>query len=260
LKDFTGTVSSGWQQETVNLSAYCGQTVQLVWDYVGVSFSGGLYGWTIDDIGITNFTVSGTGSFGTIVISKNLGQGSYSLTGPMNQSGSSTLTTISNAPVGQYTISFDDVAFYITPPPQSNTLAASSTLVFSGDYTFPDTNHNGMSDLWEQYYFGNVSTNRTTTTDTDHDGMSDYAEFIAGTNPNDATSKLVFFPSKIHTNGVVTLQWPAVPGRIYQVDFSTNLVKWVPMTGWMPATGSPMTFTVTNNTRGAFMYRLEVRP
>ena len=73
-------------------------------------------------------------------------------------------------------------------------LAASNTLVLSGNYTFDDTNHNGISDAWEQYYFGKISTSRTQYTDTDGDGMTDYAEFIAVTNPANATSKLAFFP------------------------------------------------------------------
>jgi hypothetical protein len=84
-----------------------------------------------------------------------------------------------------------------------------------------------MSDLYEQYYFGSVSTNRTRLTDTDGDGMSDYAEFIAGTDPTNALSNLRIIRSYA-SNGVMTAQWSAVPGRIYQVQTSTNLLDWSP--------------------------------
>jgi hypothetical protein len=212
----------------------------------------------VDDVGITG-TVVGTGGGGTIVISKNLGQGSFSMTGPVNQTGTALLTAISNAPVGAYNIQFSDVAFYQTPGTQSGTLGPAGTLTFSGNYTFTDANHNGIPDSWEQYYFGSVSTNRTQATDTDGDGMPDYAEFIAGTNPTNATSKLVFLPA-INTNGLVKLQWPAIPGRIYQVQTSTNLDNWVPITDWLSASSSPMSYTVTNSFHAAHLFRLQVRP
>src|SRR6185503_5660625 len=92
--------------------------------------------------------------------------------------------TITNATPGDYVLEFADVPFYLTPSAQTNTLAEGGTLVFHGDYTFPDLNTNGISDLWEQHFFGTVSTNRTRFTDSDGDGMTDFAEFTAGTDPN----------------------------------------------------------------------------
>jgi hypothetical protein len=258
--DFSDTTALDWQQETLDLSPYIGQTVQIVWDYGAFTIGPPVHGWLVDDVAITG-TRAGTQSLGTVVISKNLGQGGFSLSGPLNQTGNAILTTINNAPLGQYTIQFNDVAFYQTPATQSGTLAPGGNLVFAGNYTFADTNHNGISDAWEQFYFGSVSTNRTQFTDTDHDGMSDFAEFIAGTNPNDATSKLVFLPATMQTNGSVKLQWPAVPGRIYQVQASTNLNNWSALTDWLTASGSPMAYMATNNSNhGAVMFRVEVRP
>src|SRR5208282_3570938 len=124
---------------------------------------------------------------------------------------------------GQYILQFGDVAFYYTPPPQTNTLLSTNTLAFTGTYTFPDVNSNGMSDLYEVYYFGSVSSNRTRFTDTDGDGMSDYAEFIAGTDPTNAASYLRFLSATLQSNNVVRIQWSAVLGRIYQVEASTLL-------------------------------------
>jgi hypothetical protein len=255
IVDFSGLVSDDWELETVDLTAYAGQTIQIVWDYLG--FEGATtYGWLVDDVGVTAVSA---GEGGTIVVSKNLGSGSFTLTGPISQSGTALATTLSNAPPGQYTAQFGDVAFFITPPSQTNTLAAGGTLTFNGTYTFPDVNSNGMSDLYEQYYFGVVSTNRTQLTDTDKDGMSDYAEFIAGTDPTNPASNLRFVKA-FQAGGQVTFQWAAIPGRIYQVESSTNLVTWTPVTDWMQALSSPMSYTPTNANHGFCAFKVQVRP
>jgi serine protease AprX len=254
--DFSGLVSDDWEQETIDLTPYAGQPIQIVWYYEGVSIDNPLDGWLVDDVGVTGV---GAGAGGTIVVSKNIASGSLTLTGPISQSGSGLLMTVSNAPPGQYTAQFGDVAFFVTPPAQTGTLLASNTLAFTGTYTFPDVNSNGMSDLYEQYYFGSVSTNRTRLTDTDGDGMTDYAEFIAGTDPTNAASNLRILKSYV-SNGVMTVQWSAVPGRIYEVQTSTNLVDWDPVSLWMQASFSPMTYTWTNAGDKARSFRVEVRP
>jgi len=224
-----------------------------------LGFSGGNnYGWVIDDIGVTGLAA---GSGGTVVVSKNIASGSFTLTGPTGtgQTGTGLVTTFSNSPPGQYSVQFGPVSFFYTPPPQTNTLLASNTLTFTGTYTFPDTYSNGMSDLYQQYYFGSVSSNRTRLTDTDGDGMSDYAEFIAGTDPTNALSNLRFLTSYENSN-VMTIQWSAIPGRIYEVQASTNMVDWTPVSHWEQATASPMTYAWTNAGERARAFRVDVRP
>ncbi|WP_150107698.1 choice-of-anchor J domain-containing protein [Pedosphaera parvula] len=254
-----GTASPDWEEEAIDLTPYAGKTVQLVWHYAAFSLFGNspASGWMIDDVSVS---VPDLNSAGTIVVSKDIAQGSFSLTGPLNQSGQGLVTVISNAPPGQYVVHFGDVAFYQTPPNQTNTLAPSSSLLFLGDYTFADTNHNGISDAWEQYYFGSASASRTQATDSDSDGMSDFAEFIAGTNPTNAASRLSFLSTTIQTNGLVKLEWAAIPGRTYEVLSSTNLTVWSPVTDWLQSSGSPMSYTTTNVSRGQHLYRVQVRP
>jgi hypothetical protein len=255
LVDFAPNTALDWEQETVDLTAYVGHTIQVVFAYQAI-FGGSSHGWLVDDVSITGL---GAGAGGTIVVNKNLGSGSFNLSGPISQSGIAPSTTLTNVPPGQYVVSFTDIPFYLTPPPQTNTLAGGGTNIFTGNYTFPDVNNNGMSDLYEQYYFHTVSATRTRNTDTDGDGMSDYAEFIAGTDPTNALSNLRFVTTQMQ-GGVTTLQWSAVPGRLYQVQSSTNLQTWTPVTGWLQALGSPLTYVTTNSGTRAILFRVAVQP
>ncbi len=262
VADFTGTVADDWELETVDLTPFVGQTIRVVFYYEGVVF-GQVYGWTIDDIGIT-----GVAAGGNVSITKNLGQGTWSLSSLSSiglvpvQSGVAPSVTISNLAAGQYVAQFGDVPYYQTPDEQTNTLTTGGTVNFTGNYTFLDVNHNGISDAWEMAYFGSVTTNRTQFTDTDGDGMSDYAEFIAGTNPTNAASKFIFLPVTVQSNRFVQLQWSAVPGRLYQLQTLTNTISWAPLTDWIQASNSPMSYTATNSDfdRHAHMFRVRVRP
>jgi hypothetical protein len=261
--EYVGQAAHTWQQETVDLTPWIGQTIQVVFYYQAFAFGDPIYGWTLDDISIT-----GVAADGNINITKNLGQGIWSLSSVSSiglvpvQSGTAPAVTISNLAAGQYVVQFGDVPYYQTPASQTNTLIADGTANFSGNYTFLDANHNGISDAWETACFGSVTTNRTQFTDTDGDGMSDYAEFIAGTNPTNAASKMVFLSITVSSNRFVQLQWAAVPGRLYQLQTSTNYAPWTQLTDWAQATTSPMTYTATNFDFGpyAHMFRALVRP
>jgi hypothetical protein len=260
--DYSGTMTEGWEPaDPVDLTPWVGQTVQIVFYYEGVEFGNTVNGWTLDDISITGIAVGGM-----VNITKNLGQGTWSLSSLSSiglvpvQSDVTPSVTISNLAAGQYVVQFGDVPFYQTPDDQTNTLAAGGTLNFTGNYTFIDANHNGISDAWENYYFGSAGTNRTQFTDSDGDGMSDYAEFIAGTNPTNAASRFIFLSAAVQTNRLVQLQWAAVPGRLYQLENSTDLVNWTPLTGWLQASASLMSYSGTNAVSGSQYFRVQVRP
>jgi hypothetical protein len=221
-----------------------------------------MYGWTLDDIRITGVVASGM-----ISITKNLGQGTWSLSTLSSiglvpvQSGVAPAITYSNLPAGQYVVQFGDVPYYQTPVSQTNMLTAGGTLYFPGNYTFLDANHNGISDDWEKAYFGAVTTNRTQFTDTDGDGITDYAEFIAGTNPTNAASRFYFTGEILPGDNLVQMQWTVVTNRRYQVNVSTNLSSWGPVTAWLQASNNPtMNYTVTNSGSGSPFYRVQVEP
>jgi len=50
-----------------------------------------------------------------------------------------------------------------------------------------DTDHDGIPDAWERYYFGSLNAVNGST-DRDGDGSKDWQEWVAGTNPTNLTT------------------------------------------------------------------------
>jgi len=260
LGSFNGRNANAWEQERLDLTQFTNQVIQIVFGYKAIP-GYALNGWTLDDIG-----VHGVIAGGDIGITKNLGQGSWTLFAVTTnglvpvQSSVVPAAMISNAPPGQYVVQYSDVPYYLTPAPQTNNVVIGGLINFTGNYTFADLNSNGISDAWEEAFFGSVTTNRTASTDTDGDGMTDYAEFIAGTNPTNAASRF-YFTNVAAVNGLVQMQWPAVSNRLYQVSVSADLAAWNAASDWMQATNTAtMSYTATNSGDGPQFFRLQVKP
>ena len=251
--------SFGWEPEEIDLTPYVGRVIFLVWHHQLLAFeSASRPGWLLDDVCVTITNVPPV----TLRITNNLAQAQFFLTGPgFSQAGHGYETVITNARPGTYSVNFQTVAYYQTPPPQTNTLAAGSTGVFTGNYWFPDANSNEISDTWELQYWSTVSPSRTRSTDTDFDGFTDYAEFVAGTNPTLTNSHLRVTAYATQANGSLHLQWPTVSGRIYQVQATANFSNWFPRSPWLRAAGSITSFTVPWPAPGQpYVHRVEVRP
>jgi hypothetical protein len=250
-----------WTEEEIDLSPYVGHVVYVAWHYVDLSLdffeSTPRPGWLVDDVSITVTNVVR----GTLVITNNLAEARFTVSGPMSQTGQGWSQTITNAPLGQYVVTFGAVPYYQSPPPQTNMVNSAAPVVFPGLYTFTDENNNGMSDAWEQQFFGEVSPGRTRMTDTDGDGATDYAEFIAGTLPNSIDSMLELPPPTASSNGNLRFAWPSVPGRAYQLETSVDLTNWLPVSDWIRATTTTSSATAPTPTNGVnYFYRLAVRP
>ncbi len=92
------------------------------------------------------------------------------------------------------------------------------TLTLYGTY---DADSDLIDDTWEVNNFGSI-TNADLTTDTDLDGSSDYDEWRAGTQPTNAASKLAINSVPAGTDGQIG--WQSVTGKIYTLEYSTNLL------------------------------------
>ncbi len=247
-----------WEEMEVDLSAYRGQLIYLAWHYILFTFeSTPRLGWMLDDIAITSTNIP----TGTVTVTNNLWQARFVMAGPSGRAGQGASLVITNARPGTYQVAFGDVPYYRTPSPQTNDLDPSGEVVFHGVYSLSDVNNNGMADEWEQATFGAVAPNRTRFTDTDGDGVTDYAEFVAGTDPNQPTSYLHLIQPIRLLNGSVRLQWPTVPGRAYRLQFTTDRIRWLNATDWTLATSSSLGHVESLVPQaGVIFYRVEVQP
>lgn len=249
-EDWTG----GWLEEEIDLSLHSGRVVYLVFYYVLLSFEAAPRpGWLIDNVTISGSTILA----GTLRVTNNLSQAAFSIEGPFTYRGSGVSFLNTNAPPGEYTVTFSNVAYFATPAPQTANLSQGAALTFTGNYTFTDANANSMSDEWEQANFGSVSPSRTQNSDTDLDGMTDYAEFIAGTLPNNPASTLRLLKPLPQSTGATRFEWPVVNGRRYRVHGSTNLQSWSALTEWTRANGTVLSHTMPAGSAIQFL-RIEV--
>ncbi|HYE33393.1 MAG TPA: S8 family serine peptidase [Methylomirabilota bacterium] len=247
-----------WEEEVINLSAHAGRVVQLVWEYLlfDLEEAGATHhGWVIDDISVT----STNSPRGNISVQNNLAQARFRLLGPTVFNGSGLAHQVTNAPAGEYTLSFEPVPYYTTPAPQTKTLTAGQTLQFSGNYTFPDANQNQISDLWEQQ-FPRTGGDPLRRDDADGDGASDYHEFLAGTNPLDGNSSFRLLTPMPSGPNRVQLRWFSANGRDYQVLGSTNGVAWNPQSNSLKASGAESSFSVSGITNYSTLFRVRVTP
>lgn len=85
-----------------------------------------------------------------------------------------------------------------------------------------DSDGNGLPDDWELEHFGYIGVDPNA--DADGDGTSNLMEWLAGTDPNDATS--VFRPD-VHRDGdALVLTVPTREGRVYRIWGSGDLGEW----------------------------------
>jgi hypothetical protein len=111
-----------------------------------------------------------------------------------------------------------------------------------------DWNDDGLPDDWQAKYWGNASFMWPAPgADSDGDGVSNRQEYMAGTDPTDATNAL-------RTSFSVTSQgprlvWNTVPGQIYQVEQTSDFSTWVPFGGlrFAPGTADSVSIPVGNS-------------
>jgi uncharacterized protein RhaS with RHS repeats len=124
-----------------------------------------------------------------------------------------------------------------------------------------DTDADGMDDTWEQTYFGTLA--RDGTGDFDNDTFSDVSEFLAGTLPNSGESLLRITRGPNAAGQGVVVEWAAVPGRTYRLQYRSALLDgdWINVPGDVTATGgSAAKVDTTPGTGSHRFYRVLVIP
>lgn len=99
-------------------------------------------------------------------------------------------------------------------------------------------------------------------TDTDGDGMNNWQEWVAGTNPVDATSLLKMLAPSFTVSGT-TVQWQSVSGKTYFIQRSSDLsvpTSFSTLQGNLAGHAGTTTYTdLTATGPGPFFYRVGVQ-
>jgi hypothetical protein len=113
-------------------------------------------------------------------------------------------------------------------------------------------------DHWAQTLYGLFGANAAPTADPDGDGFPNESEFMAGTNPTNALSRLYIVSAQAVSNSLA-LQWPAITGRVYRVQVVPSLV---PPNDWRDLSEDLTSglFTHTNALGPEQYYRVKVVP
>lgn len=253
----TDEFSFEWEEVEVDLSRYLGSVIRLRFNYQLFAFvASPRLGWLLDDIAVEMTTLPES----TLTVTNNLAQAEFLISGPVDVNGVG-LSLRTNIPPGDYVVTWQPVAHYVTPPPQTHTLVMSTPLTVAGHYTFPDANANGISDAWETQYFGQVLPGYTGEEDTDGDGVSDLREWQTGTHPVEAGSRFWLDPPVQLPDGRLRFEWDTVAGYEYRLETSNDLVEWLPAAAPTRATGDPLSATIPRlDPRLPFFFRIVVIP
>jgi hypothetical protein len=95
----------------------------------------------------------------------------------------------------------------------------------------PDRDGDGMPNDWEQTYSLSPDDPADADLDADGDGQSNLQEYLSGTNPREASSRLIF-DSVAASAGMVTMRFTAVANRSYTIQYRDDLTAggWVRLT------------------------------
>ncbi len=93
-----------------------------------------------------------------------------------------------------------------------------------------DSDGDGLPDAWEEAIiamFGGTLAGITANGDADGDGLTNLQEYLAGTLPFDPADGFRLTVTRVQS-GSATLEFMAVRGRTYAIQYSTDFTNWLP--------------------------------
>lgn len=126
-----------------------------------------------------------------------------------------------------------------------------------------DSNSNNIPDAWENAYFGSTTNSKGVADyDWDHDGLNNQQEYWAGTDPTNNLSVLELISMGMAGTTNLVLNWQSVSGRIYAIQYSTNLLNGFLNTpdANIVATGGTVSRTVNLDRVSGEFHRVVVQP
>jgi hypothetical protein len=117
-----------------------------------------------------------------------------------------------------------------------------------------DGNVDGIPDEWQIANWGATSSKwGAPNEDSDGDGLSNHQEFLAGTDPRDSASAL---RTQVETvQGALYFKWNSVPGKVYQIQFSSDFQTWTNV-GAQRMAGSGEDSVFVEQSAGLGFYRI----
>jgi len=142
----------------------------------------------------------------------------------------------------------------------------SSNNAFSrcGDIVMGGRDAYSVPDDWKIHYFGGTGMpGAESLDDYDHDGVANLYEYLAGTDPTNAYSRLEITSLPATINGTnFMLRWSSVSGKYYSVDVSTNLMEGFSINAASNIPGTPVMNILTIRVDRAVQkfFRIHVEP
>lgn len=121
--------------------------------------------------------------------------------------------------------------------------------------------NDGIPDSWRLRHFNTVNNQLSRAlADADGDGVPNWMEFKAGTNPNDAASRLRLQTGR-QTDRTVVLRWPTAANKRYVIEVSDDLsgTNWTPVASDVAGDGLMKEFKDLEPGGGLRFYRVRLQ-